>query len=391
MPDAATDTTKVVAPANNGIRFTVASRPQRRFSNTQTISNLNGPTSFAPIPLPATGFVRKVALRFVFTGTAASAGAVVTGDAPWNLVTNITLSDATGQPVVQPISGFNAYLINKYFSNGITDTDIPRAWGNPHLGPEFAFAATATTFAATFRLDLDLEQDYNTGYGSIPNLDSNASLLLKIDAAVYTVAFSGTGVTVASLSVTVDQHYWAPVGATTGGVANEVNPVGFGDFVETRYENQNAVASAENTVPVNNRGGLVRGILAVSRAAGARVAYTANTNVGVVYDNNAIDEGIKLEAQQDLLRRTYGYIGADISNSYAPLSAGILPGLDNGVMCWNFGSLSGGRDSWLTTRVGTLLQLKITPGASATQLELVTQLMQVKDAAAFYGSGAGAF
>ncbi len=388
--DTATDT-KVVTPANNGIRFTVASRPQRRFSNTQTVSNLAGPTSFAPIPLPATGFVRKISMRFVAAVTSASAGAIVAGDGPWNLVTNITLSDATGQPVVQPISGYNAYLLNKYFSNGIIDTDIPRAWGNPQLGPEFQYSSTATVGTAVWRLDLDLEQDYNTGYGSIANLDSNASLLLKIDAAASTVAFSGTTTTVATLSVTVDQHYWAPVGATTGGVSNQTTPVGFGDFIETRYENQNAVASAENTVPVNNRGGLVRGILAVSRAAGARVAYTANTNVGVVYDNNAIDEGIKLEAQQDKVRRTYGYIGADIATSYAPLSAGILPGLDNGVMVFNFGADSGGRDSWLTTRVGTLLQLKLTPGAAATQLELITQLMQVKDAAAFYGSGAGSF
>jgi hypothetical protein len=49
-----------------------------------------------------------------------------------------------------------------------------------------------------------------------------------------------------------------------------------------------------------------------------------------------------------------------------------------------FAEYSGYRDSWLNTRVGSLLQFKVTPGASATTLEIVTQLMQVKDAAAFY-------
>ena len=155
MPDNAS--TKTIAPTA-GIRFTVASRPQRRFSNTQVVSNLAGSTSFAPIPLPATGFVRKVGMKFVAATTSASAGAIVAGDAPWNLVAGITLTDATGQPVFQPVSGYNLYLLNKYLSAGIVDTNIPRAYGNPHFGPEFAFASSGTNGSATFRLDLDLAE-----------------------------------------------------------------------------------------------------------------------------------------------------------------------------------------------------------------------------------------
>ena len=379
----ADDAVKQISPVP-GIRFTVASRPQRRFSNVQTVSNLAGATSFQPVQLPATGFVRKVEMLFTFTGTAASAGAVVAGDGPWNLIAGVTLTDATGQPIFQPVSGYNLYLIDKYLSSGEEATGIFRAYQDPQLGPEYAFSATATTFTAVFRLDLDLEQDVNTGYGCVPNLDSNASLQLKVDAAVYTVAFTGTTVTVANLTMRVDQHYWAPVGTTTGGVANAQTPVGYGDFVETRYESQTVSAAAENTISVTNRGGLIKGIIAVSRAAGVRTAYTAASNVGLVFDNNAIDEGILLEAQQDLLRRMYGYIGTDLTTSYAPLTAGTLPGLDRGVIVYNFAGLSGGRDSWLSTRVGTLLQLKLTPGASATQLELISQLCQVKDPQAFY-------
>ena len=102
----ATTTDTAVVPAA-GVRFTVASRPQRRFSNRQTVSVANGGTSFAPIPLPATGLVRKIALLFEFSGTAASAGALAAGDGPFNLVSGITLTDATGQSITQPISGYN--------------------------------------------------------------------------------------------------------------------------------------------------------------------------------------------------------------------------------------------------------------------------------------------
>lgn len=374
-----------VAATAGGIRFTVASRPQRRFSQTQTVSNLAGSTSFAPIQLPATGFVRKVALYFTASVTSASAGAVVTGDGPWNLINGVTITDATGQPIMQPISGMNLRLVNKYLSWGsMENTNIPRAYADPMLGPEYAFASTATVGTAVFRLDLDFEEDFNTGYGCIPNLDSNASLQLKIDVGPYTNAFTGTTVSAATVSVRVEQHYWAPVGSNIGGVANATTPIGFGDYVETRYETQTVTPSAENTVQVTNRGGLIKGIIAVSRAAGVRTAYTAGTNVGLLLDNNPVDEGITLESQYDLLRRTYGYIGTDLTTSYAPLTAGTLPGLDRGVMVWPFGALSGGRDSWLSTRVGSLLQLKLTPGASASSLELVTQLAQVKDAGAFY-------
>ena len=194
-----TSEVKEIAPAA-GVRFTVASRPQRRFSSTQSVNPLTG-ASFSPIQLPATGFVRKISLEFTLSGAFASAGALVAGDGPWNLINGITLTDATGQPITQPINGYNAYLVNKYFSSGGVDTNFPRAWQNPHLTPDFVYAATPTTMNAHFRLDIDLEQDVNTGYGCIPNLDSNASLQLKIDYAPYTVAFTGTTPSAVNLSV----------------------------------------------------------------------------------------------------------------------------------------------------------------------------------------------
>lgn len=373
-----------------GIRFTVASRPQRRFSNAQgPLSNFAGSNSFQPIQLPATGFVRKISLYFTATATFASGAAIVAGDGPWNLINNITLTDATGQPVVQPQTGYNLRLINKYLSFGsMENTNLPRAYADPQLGPEYAFAGSGTSATATFRLDIDLEQDYNTGYGCIPNLDSNASLQLKIDVNPYTNAFTGTTPSAASVSVRVEQHYWAPVGSTVGGVAAMTQPVGFGDYVETRYETGTATPSAENTLQVTNRGGLIKGMILVSRAAGVRTAITAGTNIGLLVDNNPVDEGITIESHYDTVRRTYGYVGTDLTTSYAPLTAGTLPGLDRGIVVWPFGTYSGGRDSWMVTRVGSLVQIKVTPGASASQYELITQLAQVKDAGAFYSPSA---
>ena len=367
--------TTTVAPTA-GVRFTVASRPYRRFTNTQTVSNLSA-VSFQPIMLLATGFVRRISLFFQASATAASAGALVAGDGPWNLIANVGLNDATGQPIIQPVTGYNLYLINKYLSSGMEQGRGGFETGDPQEGPEFAYSGSSTAFAATFRLNLDLEQDAATGYGCIPNLDSNASLQLKVDAAAVTVAYTGTTLTPSTLSVTVDQNYWAPVGPVSGGVAQQTTPDGYGDYLETRYETQTANASSENTLQINNRGGMIRGIIAISRAAGVRTAFTAGSNLGLILDNNAIDEGIKIETQQNYLRRAYNYQGADLTTSYVPLSA-VNPGLDRGVIVWPFFlGVANGRDTWLATRVGSQLQVKLTPGASATQIEFITQLMQV--------------
>lgn len=381
------DTVKEITPAA-GIRFTVASRAQRRFSNVGTFNALAGSGSLPTFSLHATGFVRKLHLFFSVNYTAASGAAVVAGDSPWNIINGVTVTDATGQPVVQPISGYMLYLKNKYFpAGGIKSNDQRGGLSiTPQGGPEFAYSVSGgTTGVATFRLDIDFEQDYNTGYGCIPNLDSNAALQLKIDVASIGNLFTGTGATVGTVSVRVSQYYWAPVGATINGAPTQDTPIGFGDYVETRYETQTLSASSENLQPVTNRGGLIKGIIAVSRAAGVRTDFTAGSNVGLVLDNNPKDEGIPIEEHKDWLRRAYGYMGPDLTTSYAPL-AGAFPGLDRGVLVWPFFAESGGRDSWLNTRVGSLLQLRVTPGAGATELNVLTEIAQVRDSSAFYAS-----
>jgi hypothetical protein len=378
---------KEIAPVA-GIRFTVASRNQRRFSVQQSVDNASAGGSFQPISLNATGWVRRIEMLFTFATTYASAGALVAGDGPWNMVAAVTLTDATGQPIIQPISGYNLYLVNKYFASSAPVGTKALPWQSPQAGPEYNYAATGTSGTAVFRLSLNLEQDFNSGYGCVPNLDANASLQLKIDYAASTVAFTGTTQSATSLQLLVDQHYYAMVSPTLGGAPVNANPPGMGDYLETRYETQPVTASTENIVNVTNRGGLIRGIIAISRAAGVRTAFTTATNVGLILDNNPIDEGIKLAAFQNYMRQTYGYMGANIATSYAPITAGTTPGIDNGVLVWNEADMGGGRDNWLSTRTGSLLQLKVTPGTSATQLELITDIMQVGDMNTFYAPSA---
>lgn len=374
------------SPPGMSVPFAVASRPQRRFSNVQTVSNAAGATSFAPIQLPATGWVRRISLFFTAVTNWASAGAVVNGDGPFRLVAGITVTDATGQPIMQPISGWKWYEVNKY-SGRPQDSNEACPWENPMHSPEYAYSSTATVGTATFRLDLDFEIDSFTGYGCIPNLDSNASLQVKIDAAAATAAFNGTTIGVSTLSVRLSQEYWAPVASSQGGVAVEASPPGAGDYLETRFETQTVSASSENLVTLTNRGGMIKDVIMDSRAAGVRVAITPASNLGILLDNQPINEGVPIEEHYDFTRRQFGYIGTDnaAAGAMAALTPGTLSGLDVGVVPVSFDALCGGRAAWLNTRAGSLFQFKITPGASATTLEIVTRLAQVKDHASFFG------
>lgn len=375
------------SPGGMGIPFTVASRPQRRYANVQSVNNLSSGGSFQVIQVPASGWVRGFSLFFTQTVTFASGGTLVTGDSPWNLINNVTVTDATGQPIIQPISGFGLYLKNKY-SGRSESVNFQNPGDNPMMSPEYAFATSTTLGGATFRLDLDFEVDSKTGYGCIPNLDSNASLQIKVDYNAYTQIATGTTPSDATLSMRVTQRYWAPVGSSVGGAPVDNAPPGAGDYLETRYETQTVSASAENLITLTNRGGLIKSIILVSRAAGVRTAPTAGANLGILLDNQPIYEGVPIEEFRDETRRMFGYFGADLTTTYAPLTPGVMPGLDRGVVAINFGGMSGGRDSWLNTRAGSLLQLKFTPGASATTVEVYTELMQVKDPSSFYNAGA---
>jgi hypothetical protein len=365
-----------------GIPFVVASRPQRRYSSVLTVNNLAGAGSFPVVQLPATGWVRRLNLLFSLAGSGTAIAGAYNNDAPFNLINAVTVTDATGQPIFQPISGYNLYLVNKWLGVPQTSkTDYSSC--DPRVSPEFATSLSATVATATFRLSVDFEQDSKTGYGCIPNLDSNASLQLKVDYAPVTQTGINT-LTASTLSMRVEQEYWAPVASTLGGVPVDAAPPGAGDFREIRYETQTVSASSENLVTMTNRGGLIQGVIFVSRNAGVRTAFTAQSNVGILLDNQPINEGIPLESHNNQVRRETGFNGADVTNGSANPGAGVVTGVDTGVVVLPFWALAGNRSSWLNTRAGSLFQAKLTPGASATSLEIITGLMQVKDAASFY-------
>lgn len=379
-------TTSADAPAALALPFTLASRTVRRFAAVQTANMLAGAGSLQPIPLPAVGWVRAVELEITVSYTTSASAAIVTGDSPWNALSRVSFADAAGTPLIQAMPGYSLYLKNKYIDTG---WNMRGVCSDPRISADYAFSASGTSGTASFRLFIVPEQDPRSGYGCIPNLDANASPILRIDYPAITTLFSGGTASAGTLQVKVYQHFYAPTSRSMGGVATAATPPGAGDYEETRWDSYTVNAATENLTALQSRGGFVKAAVLVSRNAGVRTAFTAGSNVGVLLDNIPLIEGQSLESYYDGIRRQTGFFGPTATTSYAPLTAGTVSGLDAGVLPILFYPENGRpdeggfRDGWLPTKVGSLLQVRHTPGASATQLEVITGLMQVRDAGAF--------
>lgn len=363
--------------------FTKAARAQRRVTyRSGAVSNLATAGTLPVIPLTATGFIRKLVIEALFSYTTSASAAIVTGDSPWNGITRLSLFDSQGTPVIPPMSAYNLRLIQKYLPSGAAV--FHRHATDPAAGPEYAFSASGTSGAARFRLELQFEEDERTGWGCIPNLDANASPQLNIDFGAHSLLFSGGTASAATVSVTVTQHYYAVPPAAIGGVAVQTAPSGVGDYLQTRYETSTVTPSAENILALSNRGGYVKGVIVVSRTAGGvRTALTGSAQSALVLDNVDIDAQVSTDELNDQLRRTRGFTGADYTTTYAPLTAGTIPGIDTGVLVLAPSHRGDGRDQWLETAIGSLFQARFTPGASASAVEIITQLAQPRDVAAF--------
>src|SRR5690606_5061801 len=122
------------APA---LPFGIASRVSTResFSLPQVSLAAAAPTIAAgtPVQIPAVGFLKKLRLRFAISTTSAGS-ATLNADAPWNLISSVSLKNSAGQPLIAPITGYELYLLNKYSGMGQGLASSYGVLGDPKSG-----------------------------------------------------------------------------------------------------------------------------------------------------------------------------------------------------------------------------------------------------------------
>lgn len=362
------------------VPFTRASRikTQQAFSGSFVIGA--NAQQVAPIDVPSGGYVKYVDFDFQMVTAGNAAAVAFAADSPWSIVQSISITNAAGNSIYVPITGYQWMLTNKYMAPGVDPEHFdPRA--DPYYSVTTGAGATGGSFR--FRLRVFFERDPRDAFLALPNMASNRqykiNLMLNGEGQVYTTTPTNDG----TLTVTATAYYWSqpqPVNAL--GVAQQTAPLSNGGVGLIRVQTIN-LTPGDKTVKLENVGNIWRSAIFVLRnSAGARVEADLPATNWIRLNN---DNLFWLTLQQ--WRRDMAQMLA-----FTSTTAEAARGPDNGVLSWvhlnaQHGNVKadGPRSQWLATLDATLLQLQGTSfGANAATLEVITDEIQVKDAAALY-------
>lgn len=305
-----------------------------------------------PVDIPAYGFIRGIFIEVTATG-GTGAAAVAKGDAPFSAITDISVMDVNGAPIVGPIDGYDLYLSNKYGG-------YRRATTNPKLHPDYSGVAVTGNF--TFLLYVPIEVSGRDGLGSLANLNAASSYKLRATVAAKGSTYSTDPTTLPTVRVRAWLDAWTqPTGTDLRGNAQATQPPAHGTtaFWSKNVQNINA---GQQTVKLSRVGNLIRNLIFVNRdVSGVRNKANFPAPLSLYWDTRLLGELQPIVWRGQMSQR-FGLTGADESAA----------GLDTGVyvadFMHEFDGLAGAemRDGWLPTGQSTRLEVQGVFGAAGT-------------------------
>lgn len=298
--------------------------------------------------IPAYGFLRHLNLIITASGGTLGPG-VFAADAPYNCLSEVTLLDVNGSPIVGPYTGYQLYLVNLFGGYAFKS--------DPTLQPDFA-----TGIAFAFQLRIPVEISHHDGMGSLANQNAAASYKVRIRVAPSTTLFSTPPTTPPAIRIRGALEAWSQPGMTDlAGRVQETTPPRHGTTQNWSVQTFTVAAGARNLL-VARVGNLLRTHILVCRdAGGARVANAALPDpIELRWDARQL----LLEAQT-MRRRTF-----------AETLAG-TPALPTGVLVYSWDRTAIGHSGdgspalWLPTVQATRLEYVATNWPAGT-VELLT-------------------
>lgn len=376
------DSGKAKADAKNApvVPFTRASREKSKQAFRVTATFAAASQNLNPIQIPPGGFLKYVDMIVVNTTAGNAAAVTFAADGPWNALSFVDLRNSAGDSIIVPLNGYQLYLINKYGAIGL-ETPFCDPRGSRVFSTTTGAGATGGSF--TFVLRVPLETDPRDALTAVPNLAANKSyslqLALNANASIYGVAPTTPGTVV----IEGVMGYWSqPNQMNAAKVNQQVAPLGNGSVSLWRVQLE-TVAQGDKLTQLLNVGNVIRtGIFVLRTAAGVRTQADWSTTSQIVLNDDVMNY-IPLTLWQHYMGQDYGYMTGAID------AAG---GLDTGVFVisdWNNQRgkvlVDGPRDQFLVTYNTTLLQIRNTSfGASASQLEIITNDIKPTSAVALY-------
>lgn len=301
--------------------------------------------------VPAYGYLRYLHVLVEATGGAQGA-AVVAGkeDAPFNVLTNIQLTEPNGAYIVQANSGYELYLINKYggyFKGSGYAAD-------PKKSPAFSGIAATGNFA--FLLVIPLEVSARDGVGSLPNQDAAGTFKLRLAlAASSDVYATAPATTLPTVRVRAWFSAWDQPEVNAAGVVNQTSPPAEGTTSFWSVQSGITVNAGDNTIALTRKGNYLRQVIFVLRRGGTS---RVNGQTDWPAETRFLRDAFPARYYNDIVWRDLMFKRTGLD---AALDA--AGGLDSGVRFhdymheFNGGLGNENRDLWQPTRGSTRLEL----------------------------------
>lgn len=215
------------------------------------------------LEVPAQGWIRHIDLIIQATG-GSGGSAVAAADAPWNVISQIQITDPAGNPIFGPVSGFSLALANIF--GGYTFD------GDPRL--DYSFADVDANGNFTMLLRIPIEASERDGYGALPNSDSSAAYRVTLTQAPSTTVYETPPAgDLPTVRYRAYAEVWSsPTATDLTGAAQAQQPPGAGTTQFWSSEIHSTVA-AYNTLRLRRVGNMLRNLIVVFRDAdGVRLA-----------------------------------------------------------------------------------------------------------------------
>jgi hypothetical protein len=273
---AATPATKEPAPVAT-LPFVRSSfrHTEQFWDRTQIITT--APVALGPVDVAPFGYARSI-LLIVETSTDGTAGSGVltaTGDGPFNVIRDISLSDVNGQNLVGPLNGYDLFLMNLFGGY---------AWNSdPRTLPDYEYSLTRISF--TLRIPLEITQW--DAYGSIPNMNAASTYKLNLSLAGGSTVYSTAPTAYPTLRIRAVLEAWAlPQAQDLNGAPQEQRPPAV-NTTQFWTKNNQVIAAGDQSLRIQRMGNLIRNIIFVNRdASGVRKVNTDFPDpIRITWDN----------------------------------------------------------------------------------------------------------
>lgn len=339
------------APAPRLAPFTRGAMKHREpFLDVANAASANG-SAITAQDVPSFGYFRGIWIKVDATGGTGSA-AIVKEDAPFSVLSGITLADVNGAQIVGPIDGFDLFLID--LIGGYLGQD-------PRFTASYAAVGTDGNFKVLFYLPIEIcERD---GLGSLPNQNAASTYKISMTYGVLANLYSTNPTGLPSVRVRLWLDAWTQPAPTDiqGNPQAEVPPAfGTTQFWTRAQFNLNA---GDQTVRLTRVGNVIRSLIFIFRTTTPARSTT----------NFPDPARIQLEGRivENLGRDLWRFIAYEQSTMAQAEGDGTNP-YPTGVLAYNFDTdLSGKsgdemRDLWLPTSQATRLELVGNFGAQGT-------------------------